>query len=79
MSQLSTSPFPKGGTSGPGKLLAPFADKQTGKETLVEQLESLKSHQSAQTANSELCIVRRCLRKRLSPRPSKPLKCSNRN
>ena len=30
ISQLSTSPFPKRGTSGPGKVLAPSADKQTG-------------------------------------------------
>ena len=30
MSQLPTSPFPKWGTSGPGNVLAPSADKQTG-------------------------------------------------
>ena len=47
------------GHQGPETFLAPSADKQTEqeKETFTEQLESLGSHQSAQTVNSELCIV----------------------
>ena len=59
MSQLPTSPFPKRGTSGPGNVFRhPLLTSKPGKETFTEQLESLGSHQSAQTVNSELCIMR---------------------
>ena len=59
MPQLPTSPFPKRETSGPETFLAPSLTSKPGKETLTQQLESLGSHQSAQTVSSELCIVRR--------------------
>ena len=76
-------PIPEAGDIRAHKRFShPLLTRKPGKETLMEQLESLGSHQSAQTVNSELCIVRRdgdCIRIRLSPRPSKPLKCSNRN
>ena len=44
-----------GGGQGPEPFLAPSADKQTGEHD--QEMESTGSHQSAQTASSELCVV----------------------
>ena len=34
MSQLPTSPFPRRGASGPGNVLAPSADEQSGERDI---------------------------------------------
>ena len=44
-----------GGGQGPETFLAPSADKQTGEHD--QEMDSSGSHQSAQTASSELCVV----------------------
>ena len=81
MSQLPTSPFPKRGTSGPGNVFSTLCwQANRGRRHLWSNWspKGVTKVLKLWTVSFALCDGE-CLWKRLSPRPSKPLKCSNRN